>query len=333
MLLIHRGSYRWLAAFAATCFVAGCSGGARQSASMPQLSPGAASMTITLKLPSKAPGDVARRPAYVSNGTQSMQATATQGSFTAQLIANCTTTCSGTMSVPTGLVTVAVTLYSMPNAMGSALSMGTVNVTVVVGPNNVNLTANPVVAGALVNVTPASVSLGTPSNVAVSVVALDPAGYTIVGPGSFVNPSGNPLTLTLSRVDTGGAATSFSTSTALTAPGQTATLAYNGAAFLNTVVSVTPSTAIPGPLSPASISFGFVYVSNRNTGAVLGFPLGGPYGNVAPTINISGSNVPLSDPVALAVDSAGGIYAVNDSGSGLSMWAAGTNGNVAPALT
>jgi hypothetical protein len=72
------------------------------------------------------------------------------------------------------------------------------------------------------------------------------------------------------------------------------------------------------------------FVANRSGASVTGYPPGAS-GNAAPTINISGSNTLLVNPIALAVDSAGRVYTANDGSNIVEIFASGATGNVAPA--
>jgi 6-phosphogluconolactonase (cycloisomerase 2 family) len=70
-------------------------------------------------------------------------------------------------------------------------------------------------------------------------------------------------------------------------------------------------------------------VANR-AGQILGFR--NVNGNTSPLIDISGNLTQLSNPVPLTIDSSGKLYAMNDSGSTVMIFAHGANGNVAPTL-
>ncbi|MBV8491115.1 MAG: hypothetical protein JO199_11355 [Candidatus Eremiobacteraeota bacterium] len=74
-------------------------------------------------------------------------------------------------------------------------------------------------------------------------------------------------------------------------------------------------------------------VANRGGGNVLGFYtelLKAGTDNVAPQIDIGGNKTMLSVPIAVTASYDGHIYAVNDSGSQIYVFAPGANGNVAP---
>jgi hypothetical protein len=74
-----------------------------------------------------------------------------------------------------------------------------------------------------------------------------------------------------------------------------------------------------------------LYVANRGGGAILGYP-SNANGDTAPTVTITGSNTLLTNPVALAVDATGTIYAANDSDHQVEIFPPGSNGNVTPAV-
>lgn len=56
-------------------------------------------------------------------------------------------------------------------------------------------------------------------------------------------------------------------------------------------------------------------------------------GNVAPTIDIAGSNTLLTQPVALDVDAGGRVATANDGANVVYIYSAGATGNVAPAAS
>jgi sugar lactone lactonase YvrE len=74
-----------------------------------------------------------------------------------------------------------------------------------------------------------------------------------------------------------------------------------------------------------------LFVADRGDAAILGWP-STTTGNVAPTVNISGSNTGLTNPVGFTVDGQGNLYAVNDSDHQIEIFPAGSNGNVTPQI-
>ena len=72
-----------------------------------------------------------------------------------------------------------------------------------------------------------------------------------------------------------------------------------------------------------------MYVANRESAQILGFPSNAT-GNVGPTVVISGYDTKITNPVALALDAAGNIYAANDSDHQILIFPAGSNGDVVP---
>lgn len=83
---------------------------------------------------------------------------------------------------------------------------------------------------------------------------------------------------------------------------------------------------------------GEIYVANTDTNSIVGFPAGSS-GNVPPNIVIAGSNTGLASPIGLALDTAGNLYVANcgqcnygpPGRNSVEEFAAGSNGNVAPA--
>jgi|HubBroStandDraft_4_1064222.scaffolds.fasta_scaffold22260_2 hypothetical protein len=72
-----------------------------------------------------------------------------------------------------------------------------------------------------------------------------------------------------------------------------------------------------------------VYVTSRNNGRILAFPITGN-GNVAPSRRIKGAKTQLTAPVALAISSTGRIYAANDSANNVLIFAPGAHGDAKP---
>lgn len=72
-----------------------------------------------------------------------------------------------------------------------------------------------------------------------------------------------------------------------------------------------------------------VYVASRDAGQIVGFPIHGN-GNISPSVLISGPHTQVQVPVALAVDKTGHIYAANDSGTQILIFAPNANGDATP---
>lgn len=108
--------------------------------------------------------------------------------------------------------------------------------------------------------------------------------------------------------------------------------------------NVAPSATIAGsntllnePLGLAVDPTGNIYVANLGGGySVTVYPHGST-GNVAPSQAISGSNTGLEQPIGVAADSSGNIYVANStistSNSRVTVYSAGSTGNVAPLAT
>lgn len=105
--------------------------------------------------------------------------------------------------------------------------------------------------------------------------------------------------------------------------------------------TATPSaTMTPTPTATATVGAGnSIFVTNFNKlgGSVTSYPVTGN-GNIAPSINIEGSDTALSQPAGIALDSKGNIYIANEigglSGDGsVTEYADGNNGNATPIAT
>lgn len=239
----------WLGGIAA-CLL-GCQGGVSSSpralpptvaapapSAQPTLASSASTHTaqvrVTVVVPAQTTSAHGRGAAYISSGTQSVAVIITPPGGTPGrpvLIACSAGTCAGTVGAPAGNDTVTVKLYDQLVGAGNILSTGTTSVSVAAGStSNVNLTFNPIVA-TYAFVASGSFSAGTPGTATVTAVAYDVDGNTIVGPGSYVDSSGNPLTITLTGLnETGGNTTmSLSGNTTFTGPSSSsATVTYNG---------------------------------------------------------------------------------------------------------
>ncbi len=112
--------------------------------------------------------------------------------------------------------------------------------------------------------------------------------------------------------------------------------------------TATPSaTRTPTPTATATVSArnsifvtNFAAVPQLNTGdSVTSYPVTvSGNSNIAPSININGSNPALFEPSAIALDSRGNIYVVNMTGGlsgngSVTEYAAGNNGNAMPIAT
>jgi len=241
----------------------GCGGGSVRSAAPGSTSAPVAltSVAFSLTVP-RATAQGQRRLLYVSTATQSATIGVSGGGTTLPVVTiACTTNgCSGTLPAPANtLDTFAISLYDGANGTGNLLSTNNaITQFIVANANNtIDATLNPILAAATLTLLPATLLQGPSATSSVTVAALDADGKTIVGPGTFSNAAGGPVTLALSSHDTptvGSGGTSLS-STTLTAP-QTSpiTLSYGGAALTSTVVSATVSGSSV-TVTPATLTY------------------------------------------------------------------------------
>ncbi|MBV8928283.1 MAG: hypothetical protein JO152_04060 [Mycobacteriaceae bacterium] len=229
----------------ATLAIAGCGGGGGSSATPSAVRDGTAlqSVTVTVAVP-KRPSGALKLPNYVSPSTQSMTVAVTQTNAPNITPATvpCTSTCTATVSVAPGPATFTVTLYKGPQGTGAALSTGTLATTIVRNAlNTVNLTFDPVVANFGItfgnpNSGPGGAPvpllvIGQPATLANVFRVVDAGANQLVGPGSFVDPKGNPLTFTFTNTASAHAHVSASQ---LSAPGPVA-VAYDGHGVNDTI--------------------------------------------------------------------------------------------------
>lgn len=197
----------------------------------------AGTVTFTVTVPAASASARRRRPAYVSTATQSVRIAVVPNGAAA--VAACVATCRVSLLAPSGNGTFSVALYDGANATGNVLSAGSTQAVVVSGGS----TALSVVLGGVVRsialAMPASIPAGTPTSVPIAVTARDAQGRTIVGSDPFADASGNPVTITLSNVDTtaNGSGKMTMTNAVMHTPADVPSLAYNGAAMTGTLVT------------------------------------------------------------------------------------------------
>jgi hypothetical protein len=288
---------------------------------------GAATMTIDIPA-AKASGST-RKPEYISTGTQSLAVTpagaARQVFALTPRSPNCTTvsnggsdlSCTVQISAPVAQnESFVVSTYGSTDGSGTPLSTATLVANVVLGQNNViSATLSGVVASLSVSINGDTTVAGTTASIPVNVTALDAAGETILGPGKYVNASGNPLTIALASSD---AAKTTLSPASVTTPGQAVTLSYNGKATQELYVSERDCGCIEvfGP----SATFEEVSVSASTTGGVASATgtltlTPAVSGNVAPvrTIDLPSTGGLGSANAGIAIDPlSGNLYAVYD---------------------
>ena len=250
--------------------LAGCGSGLTHS-TLPSTHAKTASVAFHIVPTTRPSSSKARRPKYVSLGTQSAAVTITSPGLPATTtVIRCSYgACNGTVDAPVATDTFAVGLYDDWNARGNLLSAGSTTQSIVLEQaNSVNITFDgvPVKTTALLFDVPNPL-IGTATTTNVHVNALDAAGFTIVGPGVF-DP---PIDLTLT--DPSGS-TSLSKMTVNSAD-DVVTLAYNGAAK----ISATVTSAVHGAAADQTAIFEPANVSAE-------YPLPNPDG--APTDIVQG---------------------------------------------
>jgi len=201
--------------------------------------PTTASVHFQLALPSANSSSVQRGPAFVSPSTRSLAIAVgpSGGSPGAPVVVNCASSCGGSIDAPAGADLFSVKLYDAQNAGGNLLSTAAIAQTVVLNQTNtIAMAANGVVAA--FSVALGTAAAGTPGAVTVTLNALDPDGNTIVGPGSYVDAAGNPVSIALSDSDTSGA-TALSSATV----SQPAAIALNYTGLAIAPATITASAA------------------------------------------------------------------------------------------
>ncbi len=264
----------------------GGSGGAPPAATAsPAPSTAQGVFKILIPLPQATQSSKHVRPDYISPATQSVSfqvaPNAAQvvelgpSSSACESVAN-GYTCTANFVAPIGNNEMIVKTFASTNGTGQVLSMNSVAIDIVAGQvNPVNVVLNGVVNTLTLSLAPSSVTYGTASNVQALWEALDASGYTIVGPGSFVDGSGNPLAPALASSD----GTDF-TIAPLPQPSPGWTVAYDGTAVSSptltlsapganpsiapvssTLTVITPISASPSPLNVGETGTQTIYVT------------------------------------------------------------------------
>ena len=357
---------RWFAlALASAAFIAGCGGssisGSSSISTTPQPQPSAGA-PATLHVSVEVGGNgtsVRARPHYVSSNTQSVAialvsvngvAVSGQSATIVQTFAGASDcaangtgrTCSQDIKTIAGTDVFSVTLFSAPNATGTALASGFITSNVastgsslpITNATSISLTG--VVANIAVSVVPASLTFGVAGSAQVVLNATDASGATIIAPGSF----SSPITLTTSDGTGSFGFTTSSTTTpssqlSVTSAGTQVNLVYNGSqntvpgqltvtASLGTTLQAftqlqlvvaatsTPSTSpSPSPSGSPGQPTSLLYVLNAGAsgngrGATITEFGNTASGNMSPyrTLNLSSSLY----AAGIAVDGTGNVF-------------------------
>ena len=247
--------------------------------------------TITVPTNGTSSSSAARRPDYVSTGTQSVKVALTMlngsaYSATPAQTKACTSTCSLTFAaVPVGVDGFTVTTYNSTVALQSAataLSTDYATATVVTATTTslpMVLDGIPAAISSMTfATTPVIPGTAVPSDT-VSFMATDAAGKQIIGSAPFVtsanitNTTGNLNPITLTTNDTLGAVAIVTAS--LPNPGSTGAFSYSGLNIATNTDSITASApgvtplTVPIPVSASGISLSTTAVSIDATPATL----------------------------------------------------------------
>jgi hypothetical protein len=268
-----------LALAALAALLSACGGGGGGSSPIPSSGSGSgtqpaqqqtAPAKMVIYIPPASQQNTHFRPTYISAGTQSMTVGLVNGSSTTSLATinlttgspNCTVPaggglqCTATVQAPFGTDTFVVSTYSQTNAGGSVLSTGQVQATLTLGATEptVQLDLDGVPSTVSLVLGTATLPVGNAGSTAVIVQAYDASNNLIIGPGVFANP----IVLSITGDTYSTLSISYGPSqTNIAAPGQVATLSYNGGTNVGATI-----TASGSGFSPASATF-------AGSGAVL----------------------------------------------------------------
>ncbi|HZZ65909.1 MAG TPA: hypothetical protein VFE17_10450 [Candidatus Baltobacteraceae bacterium] len=383
----------YLVAVAALALTA-CSGGSLSTGgnvfAPPTPAPGAkiqpASVHLSVTIPAASNAGSGDGRKYISPNTKSIslllvsvngQAVTGQNAAIVQTYAgasNCSSgsggslTCTATIAGAVGSDVATVTLYSGPNATGSALAAGSMQFQVAATgsslaiTNGTSISIGGVVANLSVAVSPQSFALGHSASLSVTLTATDASGATIVGPAAFTTPVELTTSDTTGSIGfTTGTSQTPSSSLSVTSPATQIQMVYNGSSQLAagpitvqaqqgslTAVATaqaggvspsgSPSTSPSGTPLPQNAT---VYVlnqgSNGGTNATVTEYSLTASGNAAPIRTVTLS--PSLYAAGMAVDKTGRIYIgyydsptfAIDSGNELDVYNAGASGAAHPA--
>jgi hypothetical protein len=161
--------------------------------------------------------------------------------------------CTATASLPAGSAAVTLTAYDATGGAsggGHVLSTQTTPVTVVANTTTtVNFVLNGVVKSLIVSNGILPNPCASSGSVPLNVEALDASGSAIIGPGTYSDAAGDPLTITLTTTDTSGNSTF--TNGVITAPGAAAPSLNWSTGFQNfqTIGATVSGGTIAGPIT------------------------------------------------------------------------------------
>lgn len=328
---------RFAAVVLAGIALASCSGGSHASPlpSLPAAGSSAASgARFVVSVPLRSAQTAARQKVSVSASVASLvisvkgTVTATTTINIAAGSPNCTASttqlsCSGTVSLLPGTYVFAINEYDAPNGSGTLLGTGALGATLVAGAlTNVGVTLDGVVKSLVLSVSQSTLTIGARAAVTVTLMALDPDGNAIVGPGGYVDASGNPLTVALALSGMGGALSGLGgaalDATTVASPAKASVgLSYSGAsvtlpAQLSIAATATGAQSATATLdfvpvgSPAGALFVESYDPNSNNGTMQQWT---PDGQMLVNQQISGASA-----IDFTYDAQGNRYVITQAG-------------------
>ena len=246
-----------------------CGGaGASSSSALPGTNTSVQAKTAPVHLSFAVPAKVLaarkRSVEYVSASTTALTITTTPtgGAAQAPIYVACAASCVADFNAPVGSDSIALLLTDGANGSGNALSLSSTAETILPNVTNTfNLVANGVVNSVAFTVSGPSFLGGVPSDESITVSALDADGNTIVGPGNYVDASGNPVTINFAGTNSqaGGFGTVTLSQTAISAPlSAPITAHYDGGWLDHATVAVTS----PATLAASSMSVSLPTVPN-----------------------------------------------------------------------
>lgn len=149
--------------------------------------------------------------------------------------------CTTPFLAPFGNDRFTIMLHSNDQGADQPSAIGQATFNIVPGQNTLPVTLNPVVTQ--IGLSPPTLRYGRPEKIFISVPALDYNGYTITGPGTFVDHKDAPVTFTLTKAEQGvGSQDPIAFHPATFTKPTTIALAYNGGPITYLAFTLTSSS-------------------------------------------------------------------------------------------
>lgn len=307
---------RLIGLWCAGALLAGCGGGSHSAPPVPAAAnSGTAAaktvaVTFSISLPARQQSARNRHLEYVSAATKSANIGVATGSTVPaaadSVTVNCTTVCTGTVLAPVGSDTFVAKLFGGRGGTGELLSTGTAKQTIAAGTNTLKLTFNAVVASVALSLdTPAlagqppALPADQPGTAQLNIIAKDAMNQIIVGPGLYVDTSGQPLTIKIasslpSNTKISPSPTEFSAPQSTSGVSNTATVTFTPPGHFQFPTFTVANPGLPAD-PPNGVTLLYEPLEDNKTKTVynpcIGTPsVGGEYFTYSASLNSDASN-------------------------------------------